>query len=326
MQQFTADYMPHLEGIVSVDSEFTAYWLLPILIHRIKPVDSPLAGGSKMGWQAREGKRLYRIGEFSKMAMTTVKTLRYYDEIGLLKPEAVDDFTGYRLYSGAQLAQLHRIQSLRQAGLTVGEVQGIVSGGDATAILTRRAAELADELSETQGRLSRIEFILQGKQEERIMSYSATIKRIPEQTVYSVEMTMPSFEAYFTEIPALGAKIKEHYPDLKCATPSYCFCINRDHEWKESDNHIEFGEAVTEIMPDFDDVRFHTMPATDVVSVMHRGPYEDMNAAFVFAIEWLEANGYKVADDPRCSYIDGIWNKDDVADWLTEIQIPVQKA
>ena len=49
---------------------------------------------------------MYRIGEFSKMSKTTIKTLRYYDEIGLLEPENVDDFTGYRLYTTQQLVKL----------------------------------------------------------------------------------------------------------------------------------------------------------------------------------------------------------------------------
>ncbi|MCI1666404.1 MAG: MerR family transcriptional regulator [Atopobiaceae bacterium] len=269
---------------------------------------------------------MFRIGEFSKMGMTTVKTLRYYDEIGLLEPEAVDDATGYRLYSSAQLTQLHRIQSLRQAGLTIDEVRRIISGDDATPILRRRAAETGDELTRLRDRLSRIEFILEGKQEERAMSYSATIKHIPDCIVYSCEMTMHGFDEYFTRIPALGEKIKTRYPDLRCAVPEYCFVINRDREWKETDNHIEFGEAVTQMKPDFDDVRFHALPATDVVSVMHEGAYEDMDQAFAFAMDWIESNGYRVTDDPRCSYIDGIWNKKDPADWLTEVQIPVAKA
>ncbi|HHY99593.1 MAG TPA: MerR family DNA-binding transcriptional regulator, partial [Tissierellia bacterium] len=46
---------------------------------------------------------MYRIGEFSKMSKTTIKTLRYYDEIGLLKPQETDKFIGYRLYTTDQL-------------------------------------------------------------------------------------------------------------------------------------------------------------------------------------------------------------------------------
>ena len=72
---------------------------------------------------------MFYIGEFSKMGKTTNKTLHHYDRIGLLHPEAVDGATGYRLYTTRQLAELHRIQSLRQAGLSVEEVAAIVAGG-----------------------------------------------------------------------------------------------------------------------------------------------------------------------------------------------------
>ena len=62
---------------------------------------------------------MYRIGEFSKMSKTTIKTLRYYDEAGLLRPACTDPATGYRLYTTDQLVRLHRIQALRQVGLSI---------------------------------------------------------------------------------------------------------------------------------------------------------------------------------------------------------------
>ncbi len=46
---------------------------------------------------------MFKIGDFSKLSQVTVKTLRYYDELGLLKPVEVDRFTGYRYYSADQL-------------------------------------------------------------------------------------------------------------------------------------------------------------------------------------------------------------------------------
>jgi len=42
-------------------------------------------------------------------------------------------------------------------------------------------------------------------------------------------------------------------------------------------------------------------------------------------MQWVEQNGYTISDNLRESYIDGIWNKDSVDEWLTEIQVPVQK-
>ena len=268
---------------------------------------------------------MFRIGEFSKMSKTTVKTLRYYDEVGLLKPSETDRYTGYRFYTTDQLVRLHRIQAFRQIGLSIDEIKLILSGHDAVPILQKRRAELVLELAEGTNQLSRIEFILQGKEKESFMNYVATIKELPECIVYSKKMTVPNYDAYFELIPAIGESISKMYPDLKCATPEYCFIVYLDGEYKESDIRIEFCEAVDKLYPDFDDIEFKTMKALTAVSVLHKGSYAELSQAYAFAFKWIEENGYVAANNPRENYIDGIWNKDDVADWLTELQIPIAK-
>ena len=263
---------------------------------------------------------MFRIGEFSKMSKTTIKTLRYYDEIGLLKPEETDKFTSHRFYSTDQLFRLHRIQELRQIGLSVNEVNMILSGHDCEPILQKRRAELVSALAEGQSQLSRLEFILQG---ENAMNYSATIKELPACIVYSKRMTIPNYNAYFEVIPEIGETIEKKYPELKCAVPEYCFIVYLDGEHKEKDIRIEFCEAVDKLYPDFDDFHFKNMEAVTAVSVMHKGAYADLGEAYAYIIKWIEENGYVASDNPRESYIDGIWNKENEADWLTEIQIPV---
>jgi effector-binding domain-containing protein len=56
---------------------------------------------------------------------------------------------------------------------------------------------------------------------------------------------------------------------------------------------------------------------------MHKGPYSGLSKAYAFVFKWIEENGYQIADSPRESYIDGIWNKDSEDEWLTELQIPI---
>ena len=268
---------------------------------------------------------MFRIGEFSKMTKTTIKTLRYYDEVQLLKPQEIDPFTGHRFYTTAQLLQLHRIQSLRQAGLSIEEIRHILSGKDAVPLLEKRRGELMSELTETQQQLSRIQFILHGKEEEYFVNYTATLKDLPECIVYSKRMTIPSYDAYFEVLPALGQKMAEKYPDLQCAKPEYCFIIYLDGEYKEKDINVEYCEAVTEMKPDFDDIQFKKMASVPAVTVMHKGPYAGLSQAYAFAFQWIDENGMLVAESPRESYIDGIWNKESEEDWLTELQIPIKK-
>ena len=70
---------------------------------------------------------------------------------------------------------------------------------------------------------------------------------------------------------------------------------------------------------------FEEVPAASVVSVMHRGSYADLPSAYAFAMEWVEQNGYRVAGLFRESYIEGVWSGAPESDWLTEIQVPVEK-
>lgn len=269
---------------------------------------------------------MYRIGEFSKLTKTTIKALRYYDEVGLLKPEETDKFTSYRFYSTYQLVELHRIQSLRQIGLSIDDIKLIISGkANVHNILEKRKVEILAELAYEQDQLSRIEFILSGKEEENFMNYQAIIKELPECIVYSKKMTVANYNAYFEVIPAIGEQVMSKYPDLKCATPEYCFITYLDGEYKEKDINVEFCEAVDQMKPNFEDIVFKKVEAISAVSVMHKGNYAGLSQAYAFVFKWINENGYASIDNPRENYIDGIWNKENEADWLTELQIPVVK-
>ena len=75
-----------------------------------------------------EPEKLYRIGVFSQMNHITVKTLRHYDEIGLLKPAYVDEDSGYRYYTSNQLLPLHKILALRDMGFSLEEIRQVCNG------------------------------------------------------------------------------------------------------------------------------------------------------------------------------------------------------
>lgn len=268
---------------------------------------------------------MYRIGEFSKMSKTTIKTLRYYDEIGLLQPETIDDFTGYRYYSTKQLIKLHSIQAFRQIGLTINEIKLILNGENKNNILEKRKNELKTELERNADQLSRIDFILTGKEAESFMNYQAIIKELPECIVYYKRMLVPSYDEYFELIPAIGRECLKANLDLKCTVPEYCFIVYLDGEYKEKNFNVEFCEAVTKFGNETNDIKFKKIESIMAVSIMHKGPYSEFSKAYAYAFKWIEENGYIVADSPRESYIDGIWNKESEEEWLTELQIPVMR-
>lgn len=268
---------------------------------------------------------MFKIGEFSTLCRTTIKTLRYYDEMDLLKPALIDESTGYRYYETKQLFILHQIQALRQSDVSIEDIRKILSGQDVEAILQKHRTRLMNEINTKTEQLSRLEFILTGKEEESFMSYAITLKELPECIVYAKKMNVHSFESYFELIPAIGAQLKKKYPDLKCRVPEYCFIVPLDGEYKEKDFNIEFCEAVECMKLDFDDVYFKKIEAVSAASVMHKGGYDSLSKAYAYLMKWIEDNGYEIIQKPRENYIDGIWNKESPEEWLTEIQIPVKK-
>jgi DNA-binding transcriptional MerR regulator len=65
---------------------------------------------------------MLKIGDFSRLSLASVKALRYYDELGLLRPARVDELTGYRYYSASQLTRLNRILVLKDLGLSLQQI------------------------------------------------------------------------------------------------------------------------------------------------------------------------------------------------------------
>ena len=68
---------------------------------------------------------MYKIGEFSKLTGCSIKTLRYYDELGILKPSRIDNFTNYRYYDEKDLDILKTIIYLKSLGFTLDEIKNI---------------------------------------------------------------------------------------------------------------------------------------------------------------------------------------------------------
>jgi DNA-binding transcriptional MerR regulator len=71
---------------------------------------------------------MFSIGEFARLGGVSVRTLRHYDEIGLLRPATVDPDTGYRGYSAPQLTQLNRIMALKELGLSLTQARRLLAG------------------------------------------------------------------------------------------------------------------------------------------------------------------------------------------------------
>lgn len=263
---------------------------------------------------------MLRIGDFSKLSHLTVKALRFYEKEGLLVPAVTDQWTLYRYYETYQLEDAAKIKAYRQLGLSIDEIKAIMDGADQNAILIGKAGQLESQRAAIDVQLSIINHIL----EEKEMKYQVTVKEIPATIVYYSEVTLPNYSDMMQLIPTIGEECKKLNPGLKCCEPHYEFCEYLDEEHRDSNIRVRHNEAVQSFGQENDRIKFREIPATRVLSIFHKGAYDAIGEAYAYIMKYAEENGFQVAGSARECYIDGIWNKETVEEWLTEIQLPIK--
>ncbi|MDP9381125.1 MAG: helix-turn-helix domain-containing protein, partial [Chloroflexota bacterium] len=158
-----------------------------------------------------EGERVLKISEFSGLGRVTIKALRLYDRLGLLKPVWVDPDSGYRFYTLDQLPRLNRILALKDLGFSLGEIRGQLdedpSPAELRGMLRLKRAELERQVAEGRERLAWVEARLRQIEREGMPPvYDVALKSVPSLMVASarsVEPTHESFIRFTYEVPAL---------------------------------------------------------------------------------------------------------------------------
>ena len=272
---------------------------------------------------------MIKIGDFSKLSLVSVRTLRYYEEMGLLAPIQVDRFTGYRYYSFDQLPRLNRILALKDLGFSLEQIAQMLDEGLPPAqirgMLRMKQAEIKQQVEEEQGRLVRVEARLRQIEQENTMStYDVIIKKVEPQTVASLRKVIPipqdvgkMFEELFTYLGQRGVR--------PAGPPS---AIWHDTEHKEKDWDTEVVVAIADALPAGNGIKTVQLPGVENMAyTIHQGSYEGFSQAYAAIMGWIEANGYRIAGPMREIYLRGPGPQPtDPATYVTEIQTPVEKA
>lgn len=103
---------------------------------------------------------MYRIGEFSKMTNLSIRTLRYYDSIGLLIPYEIDRFTGYRYYTDDNLSEVYLIKLLRSVNFSLEEIL-MYKSCLSEEVIDNKIDELTNSISELESKIQKLNIIRQ---------------------------------------------------------------------------------------------------------------------------------------------------------------------
>jgi DNA-binding transcriptional MerR regulator/effector-binding domain-containing protein len=275
---------------------------------------------------------MFTVGEFSRLAQVSTRLLRYYDEIGLLKPLQTDRFTNYRYYSAEQLPQLNRILALKELGLSLEQIQRLlrdqVSTDELQGMLMLKKAEIEQQLQTELQRIRNIEARLRYlRHTEAEQPLDVVIKQVPAQPVLSMRMTIESFAA------GVGLFFEQVVPALPAKGPyGLFFAIWHSGGPYESSSDIEIGRMISAeshepvVVTDAVQLQFRHLPAVSTMATfVVQGSTADMHIGYSAIGQWAEVNGYRFAGPPRELFL-RLPQAADMSDAITEIQYPVAPA
>jgi len=277
---------------------------------------------------------LFRIGEFSQIARVSGRLLRYYDSIGLLRPQRIDPETGYRYYSAGQLQQLNRILALKELGLSLDQVARMlderVSAAEIRGMLALKKAELERSLAEEALRLRQIESrLVQIEQQGSLGDYDVVLKSAPAMPILSTRAIYPTFDDAVAAVREVARTVRAQVAAV--ARENIVVIAHCDFDDENLD--LQIGVTLTRAinkpvrLPSGARLALAELPASgSLATVVRSGPLYQSHLAFGKLGVWMEANNYEIAGPCREVFLDMPFQVPGQEDPAVEIQFPVTKA
>ncbi|HJP80533.1 MAG TPA: MerR family transcriptional regulator [Pseudonocardiaceae bacterium] len=269
---------------------------------------------------------MFAIGEFARHGRVSVRMLRHYDAIGLLRPAHVEPSTGYRGYEAAQLAELNRIVALKDLGFTLEQVRSLVdeqiSVEKVRGMLMLRRADLAATVAETTQRLAQVEARLDAIElDGRLPAHEVVTKPLPATRMAELTATAADFHPgeIGPVVRPLCAKLGQRLAGAEVSPVGRLTCY-----YEPTGDAVLVHAAVpiaTEHGPELNGLSIVDLPAGEHATVVHRGPMDAVLPAWQALARWVDARGYRSAGPARELYLEC---PPDTAAWVTELQEPIE--
>lgn len=275
---------------------------------------------------------MLKIGEFSTLAQVSVKTLRYYDELGLLKPDWVDRFTGYRYYTLQQLPRLNRILTLKELGFSLVQIERLLQEDLSVEELRRlmhlRQAEIEQQMREEQTRLNRVAARLRMiEQEGKQPHYEVMIKRIPASLVAGIRDTVADPAEILALIDELHSCLNSWGMTPGPLTPFTA--IYYDMEYVERGADVEVLVPLERRQRSRGRVVVHELAGIEMAAcLVHEGDRDGLPGAYQTLARWTQLHGYHSGKYSREVYLQGFAAGKSVGKTpmqaVTELQLPIE--
>lgn len=276
---------------------------------------------------------MFSIGDFARHGRVSVRMLRHYDAVGLLRPAHVDPFSGYRSYQAAQLARLNRVIALKELGFTLEQVRSIldekVTTDELRGMLRLRRAELEAARTAAEAQLAQVEARLRTIESEGTMSTDdVVVKPVPAVRVAELTAVAAGFEPEHISpvIAPLFENLCRRLDEARLTPQGPALAYYEDapdgpdgsvlvHAAMPVAAGTEAGEHGLEVVD---------LPGIEsAATIVHRGAMDGVIGSIQKLAHWIDTNGYRSAGYNRELYLECPENP---ADWVSELQEPVTRA
>lgn len=267
---------------------------------------------------------MLKIGDFSRLSRVSIRMLRYYDEEGLLKPDKVDDITGYRYYNEEQLLKMGKINALKDMGFGVNAIAEILKCSDPKdieRIFQVQKAQLLEDADIINNRIRFLDTAMKRLRKDEIMKYDCSIKQMPERYVASVRKVIPKYDEEGRLWHILFSETAQ-YGMIPCGP---AMAKLHDKEYKENDVDVEVQIEVKGHYEDTENVRFFTEPEITAASATFKGSYAQFSDVYASLAAWVSENGYEFTGPMIDVYHVSPNETRNPEEFVTEICCPVQK-
>jgi DNA-binding transcriptional MerR regulator len=271
---------------------------------------------------------MFSIGEFARHGRVSVRMLRHYDAIGLLRPACVDPGSGYRFYQAVQLAELNRIIALKELGFSLQQVQAImaeqVSVAELRGMLRLRRAEIRAQIEAETTRLARVEArLLTIEDEARVPVDGVVVKHLAPVRVGELTGTAAGYEpeAITPVIGPLYSDLWQKMASVGVTAAGHALAYYEDAP--SGDGAIVIHAAVPIAVGDSGDHGFAVVDLAEVdrvAVIIHHGSMDDVLPTGQALARWIDANGYRSVGYAREVTLE--WSPDP-DQWVTELQQPI---
>src|SRR5262245_37169708 len=224
---------------------------------------------------------MYSIGEFSTISGITVRTLRFYHELGLLVPAKVDPATNYRAYDERNLETAKVVAALRGLEFSLEDIRNILTecrdDQDVVGQLERQQAMLTGKVRHYQALLDAINQLIEKERRTRDESKLATqVRTIQERDVESMLVAGIRMKGFYSDCGKGFATLCKTLGRQIAGKP---LCLFYDGEYREGDANFEPCMPIRKLIAS-NGISVHELPAARCVTLLHHGPYEDLKDSY----------------------------------------------